>query len=261
MLRTVTSTVQAIIVLGFLTLIVALVLAFGMVSFSGPSLPQFSEVSVDLSLPEEARIVQVEPIQLDCRARVFAEVPVEGRREHEAFGQVYRTDRITMRAYGDVDTCVDGTGTTVTHHDDGTTDVVIDADSIMFVRPRVDAVRTAATVDVDKDAVGKLVDAFPWVDDNLGLTPAAYAFAQNVIGSSSCMETAYLLTEGVLIDGYRDQAIEQGVDPNRLTVTIEGQPTFTDPDPVELGDVELWAGSSGITCRATGDLTGARSGL
>lgn len=256
MLRTLLNTVHVVIILGFIALVGSLALAFGVVRFSGPSLPEFSQVSMDLTLPSEARIVRVEPIRLDCRARVFAEVPVEGRREHEAFGRVYRTDRITMQAYGDVDTCVDGTGTSVEHNPDGTTDVTIDARSIVFVRPRVDAVRTAATVDVDKDAVGKLVDAFPWVDDNLGLTPAAYAFAQNVIGSSSCMETAYLLTENILIDAYRDQAIEQGVDPNRLAVTIEGQPTFTDPDPVELGDVELWAGSSGITCRATGDLTG-----
>lgn len=261
MFRTVTNTLQVVIVFGFIALLAALALAFGIVRFSGPSLPEFSQVSVDLTLPEEARIVDVQPIRLDCRARVFAEVPVEGRREHEAFGRVYRTDRITMRAYGDVDTCVDGSGTEVTHHNDGTTDVVIDASSIVFVRPRVDAVRTASTVDIDKDVVGKFVDAFPWVDDNLGLTPAAYAFAQNVIGSSSCMETAYLLTEGMLIDAYRDQAIEQGVDPDRLEVTIEGQPTFTDPDPVELGDVELWPGSSGIICQASGDLTGARSGL
>ena len=262
MLRTLLTTVHVVIVLGFVTLIGALALAFGMVSFSGPSLPQFSSIDVDVTLPSEARIVQVEPIRLDCRARVFAEVPVEGRREHRAFGRVYRTDRITLQAFGDVDTCVDGTGTRVDHDPDGTTEVTIDAESIVFVRPRVDAVRTAATVDVDKDPVGKLVDAFPWVDDDLGLTPAAYAFAQNVIGSSSCMETAYLLTRDILIEAYRDQAIEQGVDPDRLSVTIDGRPTFTDPAPVELGDVELWAGSSGITCRATGDLTGAtRSGL
>ncbi len=256
MLRNLLTAVHAAIAVGFIALIGALALAFGVVSFSTPSLPDFTDVEVDLTLPDEARIVRVEPIRLDCRARVFAEVPVEGRREHRAFGQVYRTDRIELRAYGDVDTCVDGTGTRVDHHDDGTTDIVVDAESIVFVRPRVDAVRTAATVDVDKDAIGKLVDAFPWVDDNLGLTPAAYAYAQNVIGSSRCMEAAYAVTQDILIDAYRDQAIEQGVDPDRLSVAIEGEPRFTDPDPVELGDVELWAGSDGVSCRASDDLGG-----
>ncbi len=256
MLRSVTTAFQALLALGFVALIGALVVAFGIVRFSGPSFPDFTEVDVELTLPDEARIVRVEPIRLDCRARVFAEVPVEGRREHEAFGRVYRTDRITMRAYGDVDTCVDGTGTRVDHHPDGSTEVAIDASSIVFVRPRVDAVRTAGTVDVDRGVVGKLVDAFPWVDDNLGLTPAAYAFAQNVIGSSRCMEAAYTVTEDLLIDAYRDQAVEQGVDPDRLSVTVEGRPTFDDPDPVELGDVELWAGSDGVSCRASDDLGG-----
>ncbi len=263
-LRSALSALHAFIVLGFIALLGALALAFGVVSFSAPSLPDFTEVEVELTLPDEARIVRVEPIRLDCRARVFAEVPVEGRREHLAFGRVYRTDRITMRAYGDVDTCVDGTGTSIDHHDDGSTEVVVDAASIVFVRPRVDAVRTAGTVDVDKDVIGKMVDAFPWVDDNLGLTPAAYAYAQNVIGSSRCMEAAYAVTQDILIDAYRDQAIEQGVDPDRLSVTIDGEPRFTDPDPVELGDVELWAGSDGVSCRASDDLGGsgaARSDL
>lgn len=246
---------------GLVALAGAVALSLGMISFSGPSLPDFTSVEVDLTLPSEARIVKVEPIRLDCRARVFTEVPVEGRREHEAFGRVYRTDRITMRAYGDVDTCVDGTGTTVDHRPDGTTTITVDARSIVFVRPRVDAVRTAGTVEIDKGKLGKLVDAMPWVDDNLGLTPAAYAFAQNAIGSSSCMEAAYELTRDLLVDGYRNQAVEQGVDPDRLTVTIDGEPTFEDPAPVQLGDVELWSGSDGVTCLPATSPGGARSDL
>lgn len=248
------------IVVGLIALVGAVALSLGMIRFSGPSMPDFNSVDVELALPEEARIVKVEPVQLDCRARVYAEVPVEGRREHEAFGQVYRTDRITMRAYGDVDTCVDGTGTTVEHHDDGTTDITVDADSIVFVRPRVDAVRTAGTVDIEKGKIGKLVDALPWVDDNMGLTPAPYAFAQNVIGSSSCMEAAYQQTRELLVDGYRSQAVEQGIDPDRLTVTIDGEPTFEDPPSIELGDIELWSGSEGVTCLPP-DSPGIPSGM
>ena len=41
-----------------------------------------------------------------------------------------------------------------------------------------------------------------------------------------------------------------GVAENMMSgsVIIEGEPTFDDPAPIELGDVELWAGSDGVTC-------------
>ncbi|MEM7271941.1 MAG: hypothetical protein AAF547_02570 [Actinomycetota bacterium] len=255
--------ISSIVLGGFAALVVAIVFALGIVSIQGPSFPSFSSVDMEVTVPNEARITSVEPISLDCRARVHAEVPVEGEREHEAFGLVYRTDRISLHAYGDVDTCVDGDGASVTHHDDGSTEVVIDADSIVFVRPRVDTVRTASSVDVDKDAVGKIIDAFPWVDDNLGLTPLAYAYAQNVIGSSRCMTTAYALAEGLLIDAYREQVVDQGVDPDLVTVTIDGEPTFHDPKPIDLGDLDLRVGIGDITCTASDDLDGVRvsSGL
>ncbi len=250
--------IETIVFGGFVAILVAIVYVTGIVKISAPSLPlpEFASVDMEITLPDEARITKVEPISLDCRARVFAEVPVEGQREHEAFGVVYRTDRITMHAYGDVDTCVDGAGAAITHNTDGTTDVVIPGESIVFVRPRVDAVRTAGSVDVDKDFVGKIVDAFPWVDDNLGLTPAAYAYAQNVIGSSECMRTAYGLTEDILIDAYTDQVVEQGVDPDKLTVTIDGEPHFGDPTPLDLGDLDMHVGSGAITCLPSDDLGG-----
>jgi hypothetical protein len=234
---------------GFAVVIGAMILVTGMVSFSGPSLPTFKTVDVKLSMPTEARITAIEPISLDCRARVYAEVPVEGIRQQEAFGVVYRTDRVSMYAYGDVDTCVDGSATVVTHHSDGSTDVVIPGESILFVRPRVDVVRTASSVRVDRDMVGKLADALPWADDDLGgLTPMAYAYAQNVIGSSECMRAAYAVTEQILLDAYRNQVIDQGVAPDRVTVRVAGSPRFIDPEPIDLGDLEMRVGHSPVTC-------------
>ncbi len=224
--------------------------------FSVPSIADFNDIDVAVSLPDEARIVAIEPISLDCRARVHARVPVEGTREHRAFGQVYRTDRVTLDAVGDVDTCVDSSGTSITHNADGTTDVVIDGDSILFVRPRVDAVATADSLTVSRGALGKLADAFPWVDDNLGLTPLAYAYAQNVIGGSECMQTAYQVTEGMLVDAYREQFIEQGIDPDRLDVRIDGEPRFTDPEELDMGDVEMEVGDGPVLC-VTSDGVGA----
>lgn len=213
------------------------------------SLPEFAEVEVKLSIPEEARIIAVEPIALDCRARIYAEIPVEGRREHSVLGKAYRTDTVEMLASGDVDTCVEGTSADVTYRRDGSTEVVIPGHSIIFVRPRVDAVATAASVDENKGTVGKFTDAFPWVDSDLGLTPLAYAYAQNVIGSSQCMEAAYTVTEEVLINAYREQFIAQGADPDSLTVTIDGEPLFSDPPEVDLGDdVTMSVGGDDVRC-------------
>ncbi|MEM7338399.1 MAG: hypothetical protein AAF467_07125 [Actinomycetota bacterium] len=229
----------------------------GLLRFNGPDLPDFGTTEVDVSLPEEARIVAVEPISLDCRARVHAVVPVEGKKEHKLLGQTYRTDRVTLNAVGDVDTCVDGSSATIYRNTDGTTDVVIDGSSIVFVRPRVDTVATGDSLDVEQGFVGEITDVFPFVDDNLGLTPLAYAYAQNVIGSSECMRTAYGVTEGILLDAYRQQFIEQGIDPDKLTVRIDGEPLFDDPDEIEFGEgVEMSVRSGDISCEASEDLGG-----
>ena len=229
----------------------------GLFTFNGPSLPDFGSVEVTVTMPEEARIVAIEPISLDCRARVHAEVPVVGTREHEVGGYVYRTDRVTLHAVGDVDTCVDGRSAEITRNRDGSTDVVIPGESIVFVRPRVDMVATADSLTVSRGPIGKLTDAFPWVDDNLGLTPLAYAYAQNVIGSSECMRTAYTVTEQMLLDAYQDQYIDQGFDPNKLVVTIEGEPLFADADQLDLGPgVNLGVGDGPIACIASQDLGG-----
>ncbi len=245
---------QGIVIGGFAAVLLAMAFAVGIFSISGPSLPSLGEVDVDVQLPNEARIVAVEPISLDCRARIHAQVPVEGVREHESFGVVYRTDRVSMNAIGDVDTCVDGSAAEISHFSDGSTEVIIPGESIRFVRPRVDTVKTADSVEVDKGAVGKLTDAFPWVNDNDGLTPLAYAYAQNVIGSSQCMEAAYEVTQEILLDAYRQQALDQGADNDDLVVRIEGQPDFPDPEPIASGDLELTVAGEAVDCVASGDV-------
>ncbi len=211
-------------------------------------IPDFNDVSVALEIPNEVRIVDIEQISLDCRARIHAEVPLEGTRDHRLLGRVYRTDSIEMEAVGDVDTCVDGTSAQVVHRRDGSTEVVIPGESIVFVRPRVNTVLSADSVSVEKGTFGKLTDVFPWVSDDLGLTPVAYAYAQNVIGSSQCMQAAYEVTEEVLIDAYRVQFIGQGADPETLVVRIEGEPVFVDPLPINMGDVTMGLSDETITC-------------
>lgn len=242
-----------------------LLIAFGVwanaVSFQFPWQPDldFTDVEIALSLPEEARITAIEPISLDCRARVHASVPIEATREHDLFGRVYRTDTLEMEAIGDVDTCIEGSSAQVRYNRDGSTEVTIDAGDIVFVRPRVDAVKTAGSVHVSKGLIGKWTDVFPWVDDDLGLTPLSYAWAQNVIGGSECMQAAYTVTQGILIDAYTEQFIASGADPDKLTVQIDGQPTFTDPPPLDLGDVDMTVDEGAITCLVSDDLTGGIS--
>lgn len=216
------------------------------VSLSIP-VPDFTEVEVELDMPDEARIVRVDPITLDCRARIHAEVPVSGRREHSAFGQVYRTDRLAMLAIGDVDTCVEGHSVSVDRSPDGSVEVVVPAESIVFVRPRVEANATAASVTVQKGLLGKITDSAFWVSDDLGLTPLAYAYAQGVIGSSRCMEAAFDVTERLLIDAYAQQFIDQGFDPALLTVRIEGEVAFPDYQ-VALGYGVVMETGTSIQC-------------
>ncbi len=255
-----TRLIQGIILGGTIVVVGVVIIVAGLVSLPTPSFPSFSKSEVSLTLPDEARIVAVEPISLDCRARVHAEVPIDCKRTHEIGGFEYRVDRIQMNAIGDVDTCVDGSAAQITHSKDGTTEVVIPGESILFVRPRVNTVKTAESVNIDKDQIGKLVDAFPWVDDNLGLAPKAYAYAQVVIGSSECMRTAYGVTEAILIDAYRQQLIDDGVDPEQLTVRIDGEPDFENTEEFDLGDIEMTVGSGDdISCVASEDVGGVSS--
>lgn len=242
--------------------VVALVVArSGLIDVRWPweRLPDFAQIEVEVALPGAARIASVEPITLDCRARIRAVVPVEGERRHRLLGQVYRTDRVELEAVGDVDTCVEGASITVEYGDDGSTEVVVPADSIRFVRPRVDAAATAGSVSVSKGAVGKLTDVFPWVDEDDGLVPEGYAYAQQVIGGSACMQAAYAETAELLVEGYRQQFEAQGLDPDGLSVRIEGQPDFGQNGVVEApGDVELSVAGGAVECLPSdGSATGA----
>ncbi len=176
--------------------------------------------------PETATIVEVEPIALDCRARIHTVVPIEARREHKLVGQTYRTDTIEMSAVGDIDTCVDAADVEIVSRSDGSTRVLVPADAIRFERPRVDAVATLGSVYYDKGFVGKITDVFPWVSDDSGLTPAAYAYAQTVIGSSECMQQAFETTEAAMRAAYEDQLRAMGADPNQLSIDIVGEPSF-----------------------------------
>ncbi len=209
------------------------------------------------------RVVEVEPIALDCRARIHAEVPVQGRKEHSLLGQVYRTDTIELRAIGDVDTCVESSEVQIDERDDGTFVVSIPGSAIEFVRPRVDAVATMDSVDYDQGLVGELTDSFPWVSDNNNLAPQAYAFAQTVIGGSECMEQAFEVTQQVLVEAYQAQLVAQGADPDDIEVQILGEPDFGQneiPPELDDDDFEFEVGDDEVACEVAPDALGSPSG-
>ncbi|MFQ5558530.1 MAG: hypothetical protein ACE5GB_13625 [Acidimicrobiales bacterium] len=234
--------------------IVALVvLGAGVISFDWPwNVDEVAATETTIVMAEPPTVYRIEPINLDCRARVHAEVPLEGRREHSLLGQVYRTDTVTMTAIGDVDTCVEGDGVVITETAYGEFSVVVPGESIRFVRPRVDAVRTAESVKLGKGLVGKLTDVFPWVSENNGLTASAYAYAQGVIGGSDCMRAAYEHTSGMIVDAYRSQLEAQGGDPGAIDVRIDGEPDFDQNGVVELDGVQFEK-SAAATCEVADD--------
>ncbi|MDH3752495.1 MAG: hypothetical protein OEU32_01385 [Acidimicrobiia bacterium] len=230
--------------------------AYGALTINWPwnKLPDVASNEVTVTYDAPARIVEIEPIGLDCRARVHAEVPVNGRKEHSVFGQVYRTDTVEVLAIGDIDTCLSADAVEITETAPGSVRVTIPAESIQFVRPRVDAIATQDSVRFDKGFVGKLTDALPWVSDQEGLTPAGYAFAQTVIGGSECMEQAYELTKSVLLDAYAEQATGLGLGQAAVEVQIVGEPDFAQNDiGADLGDFDFRTDDDSVFCEVTAD--------
>ncbi|NNE74761.1 MAG: hypothetical protein HKN26_13930 [Acidimicrobiales bacterium] len=209
-----------------------------------------ASTETDIRQPEltQATIIGIDPISLDCRARITAAVPVEGTKEHKLLGQTYRTDRVTLTAIGDIDTCVDSGAAVIETLANGTYRVTIPAESIRFERPRVDAGATQDSVHFSKGWIGKITDVAPWVSENSELTPAGYTFAQAVVGSSECMAEAYEVTEQVILDAYHEEFATQGADPSRLEVTVEGTPNFSQHAMPHSDDMNFEVADDGIDC-------------
>ncbi len=247
-------------VLGLTALVVALLHAYGALSINWPwDSTNIASAETTIRYDAPARVVGIEPIALDCRARIHAEVPVEGRKEHKLFGQVYRTDTVRLNAVGDIDTCVSADAVSIVEGVTGPTRVVIPAEAITFERPRVDAAATQDSVRFDKGFIGKLTDAFPWVSDSEGLTAAGYSFAQQVIGGSACMQQAYAVTEGILVDAYREQMIARGDSPLDVEVEIVGTPDFAQNEPATPDEDFDFSVGGGSECEVAPDALGGVS--
>lgn len=207
---------------------------------------------------DEATITRIEPIALDCRTRIHAVVPVEGRRTHSLAGLTYRTDVVRLTARGDVDTCVNAADVVVEEDDeDGTFRVTIPGQAIRYVRPRVDTVATAESVSYDEGWIGELTGLLPGVDDSDPLMPGAYAFAQQVIGGSACMEQAFEVTRQIIEQAYIDQLTVQGAPLGTVEVVI-GEPDLTQhPLPPTIAGVSYDV-DGGVRCQIA---PGARDGV
>ncbi len=241
------ATVAGVFVLS--GIIVVALISFGWLDIRWPwenVVQETAEVGIDIE--EGPAVLAIAPISLDCRARITASVPVVGTQRTSVAGATISTDTIRMRAIGDVDTCVNTDGVEIIERADGTIGVILDADAIEFVRPRVDAVATMNSVTTDRGFVNQVVELLPWTNEDDELTPAAFAFAQTVIGGSECMRAAYDQTETALMNAYRDQMVEQGANPDDIDVIISGLPDFGENnDRPILGDFEF-SEESGVSC-------------
>lgn len=235
------ATIFGVFVIAFLML--TALFSFGWLDINWPwedVVTQETAVAVDFT-EGPPQITKITPVSLDCRARIAAEVPVVGTQKTQVAGATVSTDTIRMLAVGDVDTCVSTEGVDVVERTDGTIGVIIDASAIEFVRPRVDAVATMNSVTTDRGIVNQIFEALPFTNENDELTPAAFAFAQTVIGGSDCMQAAYDQTRAELIAAYQAQMVEAGLDRADVDVIISGIPDFgqNDLDPAVLGDFEF----------------------
>lgn len=178
-----------------------------------------------------AKITKLELIALECRETIQMEVPVEGKVDHVArvLGvQVAptRTDRAGLTAIGDIDVCVQIGSSRVLSDANGQQTVRIPASDIVYHRPRVDTLLSAQSAWYDAGWQAKLTNWLPFVSDNQSLSPAAFAYAQLVIGSHDCIAASWEVVVAGLHEAYRQQAANQGVDPNSVSVEIVGEPDF-----------------------------------
>lgn len=236
------ATIAGVFLLSFVLLLAFV--SFGWLDIVWPwenVVQEETTIEIDTEDVGPAQITEITPIALDCRARIEAEVPVVGTQRTSVAGATVSTDTIRLRAIGDVDTCVAADGVEINERTDGTIGVIIDAEAIEFVRPRVDAVATMDSVTTDRGVIGQLVEILPFTNEDDELTPAAFAFAQTVIGGSDCMAAAFDQTSMALVDAYRQQAIDQGANPDDIDVIIAGVPDFgqNDDELVELGEFEF----------------------
>jgi hypothetical protein len=74
------------------------------------------------------------------------------------------------------------------------------------------------------------------------------------------LETAYVVTEELLLDAYRQQIIDQGVDPDQVVVRVEGEPPLSGLDEIDTGD-DMWLTVRGgeVRCAVGGELEGRPS--
>ncbi len=236
--------IRALSILAVAALIVVGLWSVGWINIAWPwqnIVEEETTIEIDTENVGPARIIDITPIALDCRARIEAEVPIVGTQRTSVAGATVSTDTIRMRAIGDVDTCVSADGVEVNERADGTIGVVIDADAIEFVRPRVDAVATMDSVTTDRGFVGQLAELLPYTNEDDELTPAAFAFAQTVIGGSDCMRAAFDQTTLALEEAYRQQMVDQGANPDDIDVIVAGLPDFgqNDDDAAQLGEFDF----------------------
>lgn len=185
-------------------------------------------------------------IHLDCRARTYASVPVSARRVTEIdSGSIFGFELpdiptghidVGLIAKGDIDTCFEGGGIDVFEDISGIWHVQIDASEVRFVRPRVDMRATAESVWRDENIGYEFFDwlTHGFMGDDDDLKENALAFAQDVIGGSSCMQAAWGQTQAAITASLIDEASEKGIEILAENIVFVNVPDFTQNQATEF---------------------------
>jgi hypothetical protein len=215
------GTVAAVIIVAFLFMQAV----NSLIKLPSMANPVAIEESFTFAQQKPAEIVRIEPIAIECRAAIEAEVPVLLQKDvhYKTFGwNVFtRTERGAFTSFGDVDTCLAIDHTRIFQTANGGWTVNVNVDDIVFRRPRVDMLRSFDTWIISVDW-----DWAPWVDGDTQMGLEAAALAQYLIGSSSCIEAAFDVTVDAIEASYKDQAASIGIDPALVNVVIDGTPSY-----------------------------------
>ncbi len=228
--------------------------------------PWSNKSKTTISAAGPIEVPRIDPETLDCRALIHEIVPVKGKKVHQlsfVWHWDYRKDTVYIKAIGDVDTCVNG-GADIQSTPNGGWLVNIPSASIDIHRPRVDMVATAGNINFKKGLIGKITDAAWWVSENNKLTPAALAYAQELIGNGKCLQAAWNNTWEAIQIAYFKQAAAKGIDSSKVKINlVVGTPNFNQ-NKVDLTSATFkgykFDNPDNIECRVSASVLGSNNG-
>lgn len=225
----------------------ALIASSYLLQCSGPGI----EVERQITPPEDATVVEVEPVRLDCRARTLANFAnSQAKVNLKVLGVDAAADR-KANVSGQVETltCVSGNGTTIDDSDPKNVVVTVDAGSVQMWS-RIVEDKTKTTFETDKlsdvaDIGASFADLIGWNDLKSNyreidsyLEQAARTSGVNHV-QQKCQKVAWPLTREAVREAYTNQVEDkvstsdegEAEEPN-IKVTFVGEPKFKKAYPM-----------------------------